>query len=36
MITCLENVADRFLISASYDGTVRVFNIKKIEANIVT
>lgn len=34
MITCLENVADRFLISGSYDGTVRVFNIRKIETNI--
>lgn len=34
MITCLENVADRFLISASYDGTVRVFNVRKVESNI--
>lgn len=30
MITCLENIADRFLISASYDGTIRVFNTRKI------
>ena len=30
VITCLENIADKFLVSASYDGTVRIFNIKKI------
>ena len=34
VITCLENIADKFLISGSYDGTLRVFNTRKMEMNI--
>ena len=34
VITCVENVADNFLISGSYDGTLRVFNTRKMEMNI--
>lgn len=30
VITCLENIADKFLVSGSYDGTIKVFNVKKI------
>lgn len=34
VITCLENIADNFLISGSYDGTLKVFDLKKIEINV--
>ena len=34
VITCLENIADKFLISGSYDGTLRVFNTRKMEMNV--
>jgi WD40 repeat protein len=34
-VTCLENIADEFLVSAGNDGTVRVFSVPKIEASIV-
>jgi WD40 repeat protein len=32
----LEKVGDSFFVSGSYDGTLRIFNTKKIEMNIVT
>lgn len=33
-VTCLEKVADQFILSGSADGTLRVFNAKKIQANV--
>lgn len=30
----MENIADKFLVSGSYDGTIKVFNVRKIEVNI--
>lgn len=34
VITCLESIGDKFLISGSYDGTLRVFNTRKMEMNV--
>ena len=33
-ITCIEKVADQFILSGSADGTLRVFDSRKIQANI--
>jgi WD40 repeat protein len=33
-VTCLEKVADQFFLSGSSDGTLRVFDSKKIQMNM--
>ena len=35
-VTCLEKVADQYILSGSADGTLRVFDSKKIIANVTT
>lgn len=35
-ITCLEKVADQFFLSGSADGTLKIFDSKKIQMNVTT
>lgn len=33
-VTCLEKVADQFILSGSSDGTLRVFDSRKLQMNM--
>lgn len=33
-VTCLEKVADQFILSGSADGSLRIFDAKKIQTNV--